>query len=610
MKKTTLKKISIIMIITILIFSMLQIKSFASGKYTSNDPTVTSGENVSITINSSELLQNYDLSISSNGGLTLLNVVANNAAVNNQTGQISFATLETGVTKLGTYTFKTPEVSSTSTYKVVFNVNGVSNTSTVTVKAKQTTPTTPSDGDSEPVTGGDTNKGDTSGQTPTTNPNNPTTSTDKSRNNSLKSLTINQGTLSPTFYRDTTDYSVKFDDDFDLKSLKSIKITAKAEDSKAKVSGDGTINLNDGENNIKINVTAENGQIKAYNIKIIKPIPLTQSDIKLKTLEVNKIDKDGKFIKATLDKEFSPETLEYKCDVESNITDLDVTATVENEGIIVTIDGIKNLKSGENLATIKLTSKDDETVQTIYTIKITKEAELQEATNIVDTEKSSPKLESKTVITIIVAVISVLALILIILMIINNRKKKNNIKYTNHNSEDDLDNLNDNKTEENENSEIINKLDGLENESNSSIEIQDNKDITEKLSHIDENNKKNYSENEKIDISKLENDDNKTSEDEYEKIQKIMHPKITLEPEDQENVKINNNANLDNDKKENNVFKELDEIEDKNPNRVNKNHDSVFENKEKNLGLFNDDTRIEFDGKKEQKEKHKGGKHF
>ena len=44
---------------------------------------------------------------------------------------------------------------------------------------------------------------------------------------------------------------------------------AEADDQKASVSGVGKIALNSGENNVEITITAENGMVRTYNIKII-----------------------------------------------------------------------------------------------------------------------------------------------------------------------------------------------------------------------------------------------------------------------------------------------------------------------------------------------------
>ena len=124
-------KVLTIMFSVIITLLLLTIKLQAV-TYTSTDCTVKSGESITITVKASENMQNYDMSLTSYTGLTFTGCSANeNAAVNSSTGAISFATLGSGVTTLGTYTFKAPEVTKDTTYNVVFNINGVSNTAKV-----------------------------------------------------------------------------------------------------------------------------------------------------------------------------------------------------------------------------------------------------------------------------------------------------------------------------------------------------------------------------------------------------------------------------------------------------------------------------------------------
>lgn len=90
-------------------------------------------------------------------------------------------------------------------------------------------------------------------------------SINKSSNNYLKSISIENYEISPSFERQTVDYSLTKDVDSD-----TINIKAEAEDEKASVSGTGIIKLNSGENNLKIDVTAENGTVRTYSINVNK----------------------------------------------------------------------------------------------------------------------------------------------------------------------------------------------------------------------------------------------------------------------------------------------------------------------------------------------------
>ena len=82
-----------------------------------------------------------------------------------------------------------------------------------------------------------------------------------SKNNNLKSLSIDGLKLSPEFNKNTTEYKVEASS-----NTEKVKINASKEDSKASVSGTGTHDVTEGENKIKVTVTAENGSTKTYTI--------------------------------------------------------------------------------------------------------------------------------------------------------------------------------------------------------------------------------------------------------------------------------------------------------------------------------------------------------
>lgn len=113
-------------------------------------------------------------------------------------------------------------------------------------------------------TGGATSGGTTSGGNTT-----PTAPTDtpeeepKSTNNNLSGLSLSTGSLSPEFNADTTEYTVNLPAD-----ATTISIDASAADEKATVEGTGEHSLKAGTNEIAINVTAENGDVKTYYVKV------------------------------------------------------------------------------------------------------------------------------------------------------------------------------------------------------------------------------------------------------------------------------------------------------------------------------------------------------
>lgn len=88
----------------------------------------------------------------------------------------------------------------------------------------------------------------------------------KSPDNSLSSLKLSQGTLSPEFYYSTTSYTATVPYE-----TTSVEVTAKTSNSKAEIESiSGASDLQPGENKITITVRAENGAKALYTIKVTR----------------------------------------------------------------------------------------------------------------------------------------------------------------------------------------------------------------------------------------------------------------------------------------------------------------------------------------------------
>ena len=198
----------------------------------------------------------------------------------------------------------------------------------------------------------------------------------KSSNNYLSSITLNAGNLSPEFYRETFEYTVENLPEDTLE----LEINATAEDERAHISGLGVVSLNPGENRIQIEVTAENENVREYVLIVNRKQDLVESDLRLTTLEISQINKNGEF--STLEIPFDKETFEYNVEVDNDIVDLDVNPTVEREGIIVETTGEKNLKDGENIVSITLTAQNDENIQTSYVVKVNRKSGMEVSANV------------------------------------------------------------------------------------------------------------------------------------------------------------------------------------------------------------------------------------
>ena len=88
---------------------------------------------------------------------------------------------------------------------------------------------------------------------------------DGSPNNKLASLLVEGYNISPSFNADTSTYDLIVDS-----SVSSVKVNAGSVDSKASVSGTGTINLSQANTQVSIEVRAENGTTRKYVINIVK----------------------------------------------------------------------------------------------------------------------------------------------------------------------------------------------------------------------------------------------------------------------------------------------------------------------------------------------------
>lgn len=400
----------------------------AQARITTSDPSCNAGETVSITISSQEPVASGAISVSSNGGLTFSSASASGGQANGS--KVAFALSENKTSGLATYKFTTPsDVTGTKTYKVTFAsadmadadgnpISSSSATATVTVKGKEA---------EKPKE--DNNTGNTSSD-PKQNPGTePQTKKEeqktKSGENHLSSLSTSVGTLDPAFRSDNLDYTLKFPEDYDMSELKTIEISAKGRENSKVTSGTGTYEVKEGENEIIVYCKAENDDVRAYRIKFKKEVKAQQSDLRLKTFSITKVrEEDKKQVLAQLNEEFKPDVFEYTMDLDEETKELNIDFEIEEkfkDKINVEITGNKDLKPGENIITIKLTSKDDEKVTTTYTIRVNKAGAVEET---VPETKTSGSLNIKLIIIIAGSIVGLLVLTLIILLIVNHFQKK------------------------------------------------------------------------------------------------------------------------------------------------------------------------------------------
>ena len=90
-----------------------------------------------------------------------------------------------------------------------------------------------------------------------------TTTVAKSNNNFLSNIIVSNGNI--IFDKNTLEYNLALENDVD-----KINIEATAEDSNAKITGVGDYNLSEGNNDINLTVTSENGEEKVYILHILR----------------------------------------------------------------------------------------------------------------------------------------------------------------------------------------------------------------------------------------------------------------------------------------------------------------------------------------------------
>lgn len=116
----------------------------------------------------------------------------------------------------------------------------------------------------------------------------PKPNTDGSPNNKLSSLGVNGLALTPTFNKDVTSYDLIVDT-----SVSEVTISASVLDSKASISGGGTVNLQSGINDIKVSVKAQNGAVREYVIRVVRRQNGPTHDSSVKSQPAGETNKGG-----------------------------------------------------------------------------------------------------------------------------------------------------------------------------------------------------------------------------------------------------------------------------------------------------------------------------
>ena len=185
----------------------------------------------------------------------------------------------------------------------------------------------------------------------------------KSSNNYLKNLSIENYEITPKFDKQIINYEVE-------KEVveNTIEVKAEADDEKATVSGIGNITLNSGENIITIDVTAENGTVRSYYIKFVKAI---KEKLRLSNISLVAMSNEKDVNNIELNPSFDSEIFTYNCSVANYIEKINIEAKSNEENSNIEIVGNDNLKEGLNEILITVKTSDNEEI--VYKINVNKE---------------------------------------------------------------------------------------------------------------------------------------------------------------------------------------------------------------------------------------------
>lgn len=178
----------------------------------------------------------------------------------------------------------------------------------------------------------------------------------KSEDNSLKSLTVSNATISPAFDPKVTAYtaSVPYE-------ISKLNVSAVANDAKAKVSVNSPDLTPDGRTNVTVTVTAENGSKKTYTISVHRaqdPNYVPSDNNKLSGIKV-----DG-FL---LSPGFSPDRDRYVIWLPYETDRVTVSGTAADKKASVRVEGGSDLVAGADNE-IKIICTAENGTEKVYTV--------------------------------------------------------------------------------------------------------------------------------------------------------------------------------------------------------------------------------------------------
>ncbi len=376
----TKKIIKVLIFLGIILSSMIifsKQSNAASFSVKASSSSVNVGDKYTVTITGNNVTGKF--TIKGNGNVTLNS--ATSVWIENNSTTVSVTAKNAGT---GTITVTAADVADSTTGDAVSGAKECS----VTIKEKTTTTTAPS--------------------TTTTNTN------QKSSNNNLANLGINPNDFSG-FKPGTTTYNVTVPND-----VAEVDVYAKSQDAKAKVSGTGKVNLQEGENKVTVTCKAENGSSKTYIINITRsaleqPVEPTQEqpqenqELKLESLSVEGIE---------LKPEFRSDVFEYTIELnDSNIENLNIDAKSNYEQAKINIIGNESLKTGANQIIIEV--KLEESDKSVKYILNVNKPEITEVND--EVTKLREEANNRNILLIVISVIMIISVTFNVLFLVKRK---------------------------------------------------------------------------------------------------------------------------------------------------------------------------------------------
>lgn len=260
--------------------------------------------------------------------------------------------------------------------------------------------------------------------------------TEKSSNANLSNLGIRPHDFTGFRYG-ITSYNVTVPE-----NTTTIEIYASAQDKKATLVGTGKKNLEMGENQFDVEVTAENGTKKTYTLHVDRggedSGESTEIGNGLAELKINNL---------SLSPTFHTNVYEYTVKYIGEDTKLNIETKPTDEDYTIEVIGNENLQEGENIITILVSDQNGDNIAT-YQVTVNKSLVDEEA--IAREEAEAKAKQQKMIIGIVVAVVILMIIVFIIIRHKRNQElaedfsgisfyqKKDPDDYEEENDDDDL----------------------------------------------------------------------------------------------------------------------------------------------------------------------------